>query len=440
MSRTSSRKSTDPKLRKKISGGRAYGVVTLKDHLGRRRDVCCGTWGEEETRAKYERQLLEWKAQAKSFAASQPNELTIAELILRFKAWAENHYRNPDGSISSEVRDYALSLRPVRILYGNTLAKDFGPLALEAVRQHMIETPVMRKRQRRDAEGNVMEDADGNPIWEEYHVATGLTRKLINQRIRRIKRAFSWAIEKQLFRAEKDAQVYTLNHFKGLQPGRGGARERPTVKPVHEALVRDTLAHLPRVVAAMVELQLASGMRPGEVVQMRGEDIDMTGPTTWIYRPQQHKGKWRGEDYERRICLGPKAQAIIKPWLRLQTTEYLFQPREAVEAHHAARKEKRLTPVTPSQAARRRKRKPQKAPGECYTTATYGRAITRACLKNGIERWHLHQLRHLAALKAERAGGLDQARAFLGHATPAQTAMYAQHDLEAAAAVAAKIG
>jgi len=40
------------------------------------------------------------------------------------------------------------------------------------------------------------------------------------------------------------------------------------VRPVVEADVRATIAKLPAVVAAMVELQWWTGMRPGEVVQM----------------------------------------------------------------------------------------------------------------------------------------------------------------------------
>jgi integrase len=38
----------------------------------------------------------------------------------------------------------------------------------------------------------------------------------------------------------------------------------------------------------MVELQLLSGMRPGEVIRLTPADIDFTGPV-WVYRPSYHK-------------------------------------------------------------------------------------------------------------------------------------------------------
>src|SRR4051812_39655965 len=77
---------------------------------------------------------------------------------------------------------------------------------------------------------------------------------------------------------------------------------------------------------------------------------------------------------QRRIFLGPRAQAILKPWLRADPSEYLFQPREAMEEHHAGRKWGRKTPLTPSQRARTRVAEPRRAPGERYDSRAYARA------------------------------------------------------------------
>ncbi len=59
-----------------------------------------------------------------------------------------------------------LALRPLKELYGSTPAVEFGPLALETVREQMIDA--------------------------------GVTRERINQHIGRIRRMFKWAVSKEL--------------------------------------------------------------------------------------------------------------------------------------------------------------------------------------------------------------------------------------------------
>src|SRR5581483_9058366 len=145
----------------------------------------------------------------------------------------------------------------------------------------------------------------------------------INQRIGRIRRAFKWAVANELV---PPSVYHGLLAVAGLERGRGEARETEPVKPVPVAFVEATLPYVRPQVAALVRLQLATGMRPGEVVLIRGCDLDMTGPV-WLYRPAVHKMAYRG--HNRVVPLGPKAQEILRPWLRLKLDEYLFQPREA---------------------------------------------------------------------------------------------------------------
>jgi hypothetical protein len=66
--------------------------------------------------------------------------LSVNELILAYFRHAEQHYRRPDGTTSDELHCIRSALRPLKELYGHTHAADFGPLALKAVRQQMIET------------------------------------------------------------------------------------------------------------------------------------------------------------------------------------------------------------------------------------------------------------------------------------------------------------
>ena len=94
---------------------------------------------------------------------------------------------------------------------------------------------------------------------------------------------------------------------------------------------------------------------------MRTGDIDR-GNMGWQYTPKQHKGLWRGKS--RTVYLGPRARAVLEPWLRADPIESLFQPREAEEDRLAERRRGRRTPLTPSERARTRKADPRRAPGD----------------------------------------------------------------------------
>jgi hypothetical protein len=190
---------------------------------------------------------------------------------------------------------------------------------------------------------------------------------------------------------------------------------------------------------------------------MRGRDLEMSG-RVWRYRPGSdqrhgtHKTAWRGHD--RVILIGPKAQEVLGPWLRLNVTEYLFQPREAVDHRHAKRRELRRTPMTPSQAQRKRKACPQRRPGSRYTPDSYTAAVARGIraanrhlLSFGqqrpddlVSRFFPNQLRHAKATEIRKEAGLDAARAVLGHRSPVVTEVYAEIDLLKAAQVMERLG
>jgi integrase len=104
------------------------------------------------------------------------------------------------------------------------------------------------------------------------------------------------------------------------------------------------------------------------------------------------------------------------------------------------RRRNRKTPLTPSQRARKRKKKPARAPSEKYDTRSYYHAVRSACLRAKVPHWHPNQLRHNAATRFRALYGLDTARAMLGHASPAVTAIYAEADRTKARAAMAEVG
>jgi hypothetical protein len=116
-------------------------------------------------------------------------------------------------------------------------------------------------------------------------------------------------------------------------------------------------------------------MRPGEVVIMRTMDINTTG-SIWEYRPDSHKTEHHGKD--RVIFIGPKAQEILRPWLKTDLTADLFSPRESMAEHAVELRKARKTKVQPSQQ-NRRKRNPRRVPAEKYRVTGYSLAIRRGC-------------------------------------------------------------
>lgn len=377
------------------------GVVRLDG-----RDFYLGRHGTPESQEAYHRKVAEWISSGVVARLDETQfpalRLSVNELLLAFWRHAESYYNHVDGSPSAELENLRLALRPLRQLYGTTNACDFGPKALKAVRQGMVDS--------------------------------GLCRRTINQRIARVVRVFRFGVENELVSA---AVLPALKAVPGLRSGRSGAKESRTVKPVPEEHVDAVRPYLPRQLWAIVELQRLTGMRSGEVLIMRTCDLETSG-TVWEFTPGRHKTLIHGK--KRQIHLGPRAQEVFRPWLRSNTTEYLFQPREAMEDYLAERRRNRKTPLTPSQRKRTRKTSVIKAPRDHYDSHSYLQAIVRACAKAGVPHWHPHQLRHNAATFLRREFGLEVARVILGHSSPSVTEVYAEVDREKARAVVERVG
>jgi hypothetical protein len=130
------RKGEPPRYRFHKQSGQA--VVSLLQGDGTYKDVLLGRFDTPESRQEYARVIAEWEANghrataAVITAASGP---TVNEVILAFWRHAEQHYRRPDGSPTSELNEYRCAFRPLKELYGHTDARDLGPVALKAVRQ-----------------------------------------------------------------------------------------------------------------------------------------------------------------------------------------------------------------------------------------------------------------------------------------------------------------
>lgn len=402
------------------------------------RDHYLGEYGSPESRERYDDLVAEWFGKQGNVDAVS---LTVDGLVIQYLAFAAEHYQK-NGKPTSELSCVRIAMRHLVAVAGTTRARAFGPLALKRVRQRMIDA--------------------------------GVCRESISIHVGRIRRAFRWATENELLPVAVYQALATVG---GLRQGRSAAKESAPVRPVSEAVVDAVVPHLSTPVAAMLRLQMLSGMRPGEVVLMRGCDLNMAGKV-WEYVPASHKTEHHGR--RRVVFLGLRAQAIVREFLKPDLTAYLFSPADGRREFDERRREARQTPLTPSQAARTKRRKPKRTPGKRYTVPSYGHAIRKGCerafdmpkelrnvsttikgpdgkvrrltpaerkdMRRRAREWreehcfHPHQARHSAATAIRREFGLDTTRTVLGHSSMAVAEIYAEADFDKAREAAAKPG
>jgi hypothetical protein len=115
----------------------------------------------------------------------------VVELAAAFWRHAQTYYRKPDGTPTSEVKNFRYVLKPLNRLFGHTAATKFGPLALQSLREEMIRL--------------------------------GWTRKNINRQIGRVKLIFKWGASQELIPGSIYANLRTVA---GLAPFQMPTRKR----------------------------------------------------------------------------------------------------------------------------------------------------------------------------------------------------------------------
>lgn len=365
------------------------------------RDIYLGKYRSAASRETYRRTIAEYVQHGGKLHSAR-HAATVAEVIVAYVVFASGYYRK-DGKPTNEVRMVKTALKIVRELYGRTPAAEFGPLALQAVREKMI----------------------GND-W---------CRNQVNKHVDRVKRCFKWATQQQLV----PGGVYeALRCVSGLKRGRTSARESSKVKPIPDTDVAATLEHLPVVVADMVQIQRLTGARPGEICIMRPGDINRTAdPLEYI--PGSHKTEHH--DKTRVIFIGPKAQQILLPYLLRAADAHCFSPREAESQRRAAQHEARRTPLScGNRPGTNRKVKPRRPAGEKYDRNSYARSVRRGAVKAGVGVWSPHRLRHTFATEIRKVYGLEAVQVCLGHSQATVSEIYAERDFAKAARVAKEVG
>ncbi len=329
---------------------------------------------------------------------------TIAELGLKFRHYAEQRYVNPDGTLSTELHNFRTAWRIVREMFGSTPAEKFGPRKLREVQSAMAP--------KRKPNGD---------CW---------SRSNVNKQISRVRLIFSWAVGEELVPVQvADA----LKHVRGLRKGEQDVRESEVVTPVPQLAIDAVRPLVSRQVRALIQLQLLTGARSGELLNLSPKDLPNTSAAVWIVELGDHKTAHHGK--RRTLYFGPNTQAILWPFLAGRPVHKpLFSPLEAEY-------ERRDTTEFNS----------QRSPGEHYTAGSYRRAIRYACMslhpypdeisrpaqglsaeenaeqkrlrKEHRERWcwHPHQLRHNYATMIRKQFGIEEASNMLDHSSVKMT-------------------
>lgn len=395
------------------SSGQARVTILGKDYL-------LGEWQSESSKSAYKRLIAEYLAgKSKAHIPDPTKAATVSAVVLAFLNFAKDYYKE-----GSEYEKFRTALRPVLDLYLDVPVAEFGPVAFKTIREH----------------------------WSQNRE---LSRQYVNKVMKRVNAFVKWAVSEGMM--PSDAYV-AIKCIAPLKAGRTHLHEAKPVECVPDAIVEQTVKHLPKVVADMIEFQQLTGCRPGEVCLISPALVDRSGDV-WEVRLPKHKTAYRGKS--RTIYVGPLAQVVLKPYLDRDPSAACFSPAEAMAQRFAAREAARVTPL--SQGNRRgyckntriRKKRAYKITDR-YTGMTYGKAIAYACKqafpapeessKEEVKAWHKahrwspNQLRHSAATKIRKKHGVEAASVILGHSDVGVTQIYAEADREKAIEITKSMG
>ena len=353
-----------------------------------------GEYGSKESWARYHALLAEYNANGQRMPVERPQQQADAPITVRcvtgeFREqikvrYAKNRTRANHFTHLCKLLDEA---------FGDVPADQFGPRKLAELREQLIEK--------------------------------GNCRRFVNTQVRDVIAVFRYGVSRELVKPETLVGLQSLD---ALRVGQTTAKESRPVLPVKLEHVRQTAPHLSPVLRAMLRIQLATGMRPSEVANMRPVDICRDNEI-WVYRPATHKTTHRGK--QRAVPLVGDARDAVAPFLDRGAEEYCFSPAESAQWYRQQRTAQRVTPLSCGNrpGSKPTKTNPQRVPGRKYTKDSYRRAIQRAADKAGVPPWFPYQLRHLAATQIREVLGIEQAQALLGHSHRQMTEHYAQQSL-----------
>ena len=261
------------------------------------RSYYLGEYGSEGSRIRYGEivaKVISGQA-IDPFSAPKRNRTTtptldpgpsVSELCLTFLRHAESHYLK-NGRQTSEVHILRSVVRPLCELYGIIPAKDFGPLALKAVRTQMVEL--------------------------------GWARTTVNAGMSRIRRIFKRAVEDELL---EPSVLQKLQAVAPLLSGRTEAHDNAPRQAVDQDRIDIVRGLVSPLVSDLIALQLLTGARSGELLMLTTRMIDRSG-SVWKADLADHKCVHHGQ--RRVLFFGPQTQLILAKYLSADPEQPLFK-------------------------------------------------------------------------------------------------------------------
>lgn len=256
--------------------------------------------------------------------------------------------------------------------------------------------PVASSRHMEDLEPDAFTPADLRAV-QAHMVRIGLCRNQVNARKNRILRFFRWMVN------YGHAQQVTVDRLENVLPIKAhhpGVRLSKEVKAVAPEVVKRTMECAPHVLAQAIEVQLRTGMRPQELVNMRIGGLRLTHTReNWEYLPLWHKTQHKRTI--RIIKCGPEVQVILRDRIDAIAAQGCLMDGEIVVPRIAA-------PGADLTGGDQRRIWPWRTVGGYY------QAIKRAAKRAG-EDWAPNQLRHAALTLAAAVLGDKAAAQVAGH-------------------------
>ncbi len=356
---------------KRLRGRPKHSVPSYRLHKSTGQAVCyinrtakyLGIHDTPESRLAYAKLLTELQAESGKSSAHAPGrmERTVSELLLKFASDPEGlpKYSNAEQHCLQGV------IRIVRTMFGDTMANDFGPLRLRAVRESMLQGEA---------------PTDGTP---KKKLRKPWSHSFTNRQVKRLRHIFRLGVSWEYL---SQTVVDALGSVPSLNDPNAGSRQRTAVPNDNLQAVREKLSKQLHV--DLFDLMLLTGSRPGELLGSRSSDglrtcdLDRRGEV-WRVDLKKHKTTHKGKS--RTLYFHPKAQLILRRYLRDDAPEV---PMFSIRRDH------------------------------------FGKVVRSACEAAGVPEFTPHWIRHTVATKTADDMGIEAAQRLVGHASSAMTEHY----------------
>ncbi|MEM7230226.1 MAG: tyrosine-type recombinase/integrase [Planctomycetota bacterium] len=328
-------------------------------YFGGERRVYRGT--REEAQRQCDLDFCAWVAGGHQRADSA---VLVRDIEKPVMDWAQSHYRvTPDSYNNSEARSLAIALEKL-----NTIVR----IQLPGQQPKTVALWTMKAEEFTRIHLRALQDD---------LVRQSLSASYINATMRRIVTAFEQAY---LLGLIPESIPDGLRKLRRIQKRDPRLAPKASVTSLPDMHVQQIVSSLRSPIVDIVKLLRVTGMRVGEVLQMRTSSIDTSDSDVWVYNlGTNHK---TSEGYQHKVIyLGPQAQEILKLPLA-QATDFVWASDKNPTGH-----------VMPH---------------------TIRRAVQSACKRLGLPAYTTHQLRHTAITAAYReamADSLAKAKAVGGH-------------------------